>query len=40
MGNNNLKEAKKTLENLTKKNPSEINGFYLLGKINYPNENI
>jgi TolA-binding protein len=33
--NNDAKAAKKTLENLVRYNPYEINGLFLLGKINF-----
>jgi len=32
---NNLKAAKKVLKDLVKKNPTEINSHYLLGKIEF-----
>jgi len=32
---NNIKEAKKVLKDLAKKNPAEINSYYLLGKIEF-----
>jgi len=34
-GNNNTKEAKKTLENLIQKNRNEAKAYYLLGRIEY-----